>query len=108
MSLQTVLDDMRKGYDLSSEPDKTAYLGCIIALENHESKHGGLTINVNGRQIECYGELCEDSNFNVICTDEENDVTWTDGVPEDAKTWSQVVDFFVNEITLEIDEISAI
>ena len=30
-------------------------------------------------EIECYGELMETSNFEIVCEDEENDTIWTDG-----------------------------
>jgi hypothetical protein len=45
-------------------------------------------------EIETYGELCDNSNFEIVCEDEENCGFWIDGNPnsEDLtfKNWDEV------------------
>jgi hypothetical protein len=51
-------------------------------------------VKYEGRAIECYGELREDSNFSVVCDDEEDDYVWLDGclaTGEHFTTWEEVV-----------------
>jgi len=44
--------------------------------------------------IETYGELCDNSNFEVVCEDEENDAVWINGNPNSEdftfKNWDEV------------------
>jgi hypothetical protein len=47
-------------------------------------------VHFEGRDVECYGELEEDSNFSVVCDDEYDDAVWCDGVDGDL-TWENVV-----------------
>lgn len=65
---------------------------------------------ING--IECYGDLEEDSNFSVVCEDEEDDGVWCDGNPDDPnfvfESWEQVVETLRNYWTGDIIEISAV
>jgi hypothetical protein len=52
-------------------------------------------VHYNGSDIECYGELEDDSNFSVICADENNDTIWCEGNPSSPgytfDTWEGVV-----------------
>lgn len=43
--------------------------------------------------VSCYGELHEDSNFDVVCEDEEFDDIWCNANPEGGSftTWAEVV-----------------
>ena len=45
-------------------------------------------------EIETYGELCDNSNFEIVCLDEENDGVWIDGNPNSEdftfKNWDEV------------------
>jgi hypothetical protein len=63
----------------------------------------------NGRTVECYGELQEDSNFHVVCDDERFDDTWTDGDPSGDffMTWEDVVAGLQPHFGSRIEEISA-
>jgi hypothetical protein len=47
-------------------------------------------VHFEGRDVECYGTLEEDSNFNVVCLDEWCDDIWCDGI-NGALTWETVV-----------------
>ena len=62
--------------------------------------------------IECYGELQDDSNFSVVCEDEEDDNIWADGNPdrEDGTfhSWEEVVDTLKAQYDSPIVEISAV
>jgi len=46
-----------------------------------------------GRDVECYGTLEEDSNFNVVCDDESDYDVWYDGDSAGGSftTWEDVV-----------------
>jgi hypothetical protein len=39
-------------------------------------------VHYQGRDVECYGTLEEDSNFSVVCDDESDDDVWTDAHPD--------------------------
>lgn len=65
------------------------------------------------RGVECYGDLEDNSNFEVICEDEENDTVWCEGNPntEDYtfSSWEEVVNFFIDELGItDLVEIQAI
>jgi hypothetical protein len=47
-------------------------------------------VHHNGADVECYGTLEEDSNFSVVCADEEVDDVWCYGI-EGELTWENVV-----------------
>ena len=67
-------------------------------------------IEYRGRIIECYGDLEEDSNFNVVCEDVDDDNIWTDGnldTDEPFKTWEEAVDYLSGLGWSDILEISA-
>lgn len=38
-------------------------------------------VHFEGRDVECYGELEENSNFSVICDDEYDDDVWYNADP---------------------------
>jgi hypothetical protein len=49
-----------------------------------------------GVQCECYGALEDDSNFEVVCDDEEHDFVWLVGntnTGKPFKTWQEAADF---------------
>jgi hypothetical protein len=62
-----------------------------------------------GRDVECYGQLEEDSNFNVVCDDECDDDVWCGGRPDGGSftTWEDVVESLQREFISDILEISA-
>lgn len=62
-----------------------------------------------GRDVECYGQLEEDSNFSVVCDDECDDDVWCDGRPDGGwfTTWEDVVESLQREFNSDILEISA-
>ncbi len=62
-----------------------------------------------GRDVECYGKLEEDSNFSVVCDDECDDDVWCDGRPDGGwfTTWEDVVESLQREFNSDILEISA-
>lgn len=53
-------------------------------------------IEYRGTQVECYGDLEEDSNFAIVCEDEQDDNDWIEGnmqTNEPFKTWEEAVDY---------------
>ncbi len=73
-----------------------------------EAKHV-YVVHYQGRDVECYGTLEEDSNFSVVCDDESDDDVWTDGDPagESFLTWEAVVATLQGHFNSDIQEISA-
>ena len=63
-----------------------------------------------GRNVQCYGELEENSNFEVVCEDEADDFIWCDGNPDVGSfgTWEEVVQVLQLEVSSDILEISAV
>lgn len=63
----------------------------------------------NNREIWCYGEVVEDSNFSLVC-DNEWDDTIVPGLEDEEgnppKTWQQVVDILFKSGFNELEEIS--
>ena len=53
------------------------------------------------RGVECYGALEENSNFDLVFENEDDDFTWTDGNPNSSEhtfsSWEEVVNFFIDE-----------
>ena len=72
---------------------------------NHE-----YVVEYRGRKVVCYGELCEDSNFSVVCDDECDDGVWCDGNPAGGSfaSWEDVVDCLSSFGWSDILEISAV
>lgn len=66
-------------------------------------------VHYEGRDVECYGTLEEDSNFDVVCDDECDDSVWTDGNPAGGSftTWEDVVAELQPHFDSEILEIGA-
>jgi len=67
-------------------------------------------VHYEGRDVECYGTLEEDSNFSVVCDDESDDDVWTDAHPDTGEpflTWEDVVACLQREFSSDILEISA-
>lgn len=67
-------------------------------------------VHYEGRDVECYGKLEEDSNFSVVCDDESDDDVWTDADPisgEPFVTWEAVVMALQPHFESDIQEISA-
>lgn len=64
-------------------------------------------VNYDGYDIECYGTLEEDSNFAVVCEDEEHDDIWCEGHPDGGSfaTWEEVVEHLQREFASPIIEI---
>jgi hypothetical protein len=65
-------------------------------------------INHNGYDVECYGDIEEDSNFAVVCEDEDFDVIWCEGNPvtgEPFTHWNEVVTMLQSVIKNPILEI---
>lgn len=52
-------------------------------------------VQYQDEMIECYGDLEENSNFHVVCRDEEQDDAWVVGNPNSEdytfESWEQVV-----------------
>lgn len=62
-------------------------------------------VHYEGRDVECYGELEEDSNFSVVCDDEWDDDTWCDGITGE-QSWENVVAYLQLYFNCDIIEIS--
>ena len=60
----------------------------------------------------CYGELRDDSNFEVVCENEDDDLCWTEGNPENPeftfKNWQEVITILQPYFDSQIWEISAV
>ncbi len=62
----------------------------------------------NGGKTECFGELEEDSRFDLSCEDEINDIIWGRIIPEDELiTWREVCIYLENSYCSTIKEIIA-
>lgn len=63
-----------------------------------------------GVETECYGELQWNSNFEVVCEDEEEDMVWCDGDAsgDGFKTWEDVVMTLQPHFSSNILEIYAV
>ena len=62
-------------------------------------------------EVECYGDLEENSNFEIVCEDEDEDTCWCDGNSETDKpfeTWEEVVKVLKDEFNSTILEIHAV
>ncbi len=64
-------------------------------------------VRFNGTDVECYGELEENSNFEVVCEDEEDDSVWCDGI-EGPLSWEQVVAYLQGYYASDILQITAV
>ena len=55
-------------------------------------------VKVAGYEVECYGLLEENSNFEVVCDDEEDDSIWCGGnteTDEPFTSWEECVEHLV-------------
>ena len=55
-------------------------------------------VKVEGYEVECYGLLEENSNFEVVCDDEEDDSIWCEGnteTDEPFTSWEECVEHLV-------------
>jgi hypothetical protein len=64
-------------------------------------------VHRNGINVECYGDLEETSNFEVVCEDEYDDSTWCDGI-EGPLSWEQTVAFLQAYYASDILQITAV
>ena len=62
----------------------------------------------DGGHTFCYGELCEDSNFDIVCEDEEYDGIWPMRDPDIYPTWHAACRHLEEEYNNKIEELSAI
>jgi len=62
--------------------------------------------------VECYGKLEDDSNFELVCEDEEHDGVWCNGNPDSPDftfdSWEQVVETLKAYYDATIIEIHAV
>ena len=66
-------------------------------------------IKISGTECACYGDLEDDSNFDLVFANEELDCVWVDGNPRNSKytfsSWEEVVEVLSDihgEIPLQI------
>ena len=55
-------------------------------------------VKFRGTEVECYGLLEENSNFEVMCDDEEDDSIWCEGnteTDEPFTSWEECVEHLV-------------
>ena len=55
-------------------------------------------VKFRGTEVECYGLLEENSNFEVVCDDEEDDSIWCEGnteTDEPFTSWEECVEHLV-------------
>lgn len=64
-------------------------------------------VHFEGRIVECYGELEENSNFSVVCDDEYDDDIWCNGIVG-PMNWEAVVAHLQLYFESDIVEISAV
>jgi len=58
-------------------------------------------------EVECYGPLEDNSNFEVICQNEEDDFMWLTRDPKQLKGWEEIVSHLKGK-GIEVVEISAV
>lgn len=67
-------------------------------------------VRFNEIDVECYGDLEETSNFEVVCEDEEDDSVWCYGRPMGGwfTDWEDVVECLQREYPSRILQITAV
>jgi hypothetical protein len=68
-------------------------------------------VHFEGRDVECYGELKEDSDFSVVCDDEYDDDVWCANHPITGlpfSSWEEVVESLRPYFGSDILEITAV
>lgn len=63
-------------------------------------------VHYEGREVQCYGDLEESSNFDVVCDDEWDDDIWCNGIVGPLN-WETVVSHLQPYFESDILEISA-
>jgi hypothetical protein len=66
--------------------------------------------------VDCYGELCDNSNFHIVFADEDDgedgELIWAEGNPANSEytfsSWEEVVETLTGLFEEEIVEISAV
>jgi hypothetical protein len=71
------------------------------------------TVTHKGIKVDCYNSVEDNSNFEIICEDENNDTIWIGGNPDTEyyafSSWEEVVAFFIDELDIsDIVEITAV
>jgi hypothetical protein len=87
-----------------------------LMLECHEKRMGGnmrhlMIIRPDGGICDCYGEIEENSNFEVVCYDEENDGIWATGnhdTNEPFKDWEEAVKWLCENLDSRIEQLTAV
>lgn len=87
-----------------------------IMLENHNKRIGGemaylLIDRPDGGKCDCYGTIEEDSNFEIVCYDEEDDCIWLTGnhdTDEPFKSWQEAVTWLCENVNPKIEQLTAI
>jgi hypothetical protein len=68
-------------------------------------------VDYAGKYVTCWNELLDDSNFHVVCADEENDSIWCEGNPNSEdytfSSWQEVVEV-LSVYFKDIEEITAV
>ncbi len=70
----------------------------------------GYKVILFNKETICYGDLEQDSNFQVVCENEEEDDVWCDAHPEgrDWLDWDDVVRTLQMHFESDIIEITAV
>jgi hypothetical protein len=85
----------------------------IRGIVNHQERKSQMEaphvyiVHYQGRDVECYGTLADDSNFSVVCVDECDDDIWCYSIDGDM-TWEAVVAELQPHFDSDILEISAV
>lgn len=68
--------------------------------------------HVRIKGVDCYGTVRDNSNFYIVCEDEEYDGIWADANPDDPegvfKNWTQVVNYLTAHYRQDIVEIQEV
>jgi hypothetical protein len=68
-------------------------------------------VKFRGTEVECYGLLEENSNFEVVCEDENDDSIWCEGNTETGEpftSWEECVEHLLGWYDSTIIEITAV
>lgn len=62
--------------------------------------------------VDCYGTVRDNSNFYIVCEDENYDGVWADGNPESDdytfKNWTEVVTYLLENYRSDIVELQEV
>ena len=70
------------------------------------SKMDYLYTKKNGNTIYCFGDVEEDSNFYIVCDNEDYDGVACDVDATELNTWKKVCDYLIKNYRHDIEEIS--